>query len=43
MTLCLRFGIKLCLSLATERRTRDLTDIGIPQCYLSKMCEEELP
>lgn len=25
-----------------EVRTRDLTDIGIPRCYLSKMCEEGL-
>jgi hypothetical protein len=25
-----------------EVRTRELTDIGIPLCYLSKMCEEGL-
>lgn len=33
------------VALARERgevRTRDLTDIGIPRCYLSKMCEEGL-
>lgn len=23
-------------------RTRDLTDIGVPRCYLARMCEEEL-
>ncbi|WP_348626772.1 type IV toxin-antitoxin system AbiEi family antitoxin domain-containing protein [Mesorhizobium sp. LSJC285A00] len=31
--------------LAQERgevRTRDLTDVGIPRCYLSRMCEEGL-
>ncbi|RJT28296.1 hypothetical protein D3227_34465 [Mesorhizobium waimense] len=25
-----------------EVRTRDLTDIGIPRCYLSRMCGEGL-
>ncbi|RJT28308.1 hypothetical protein D3227_34545 [Mesorhizobium waimense] len=33
------------VALAQERgevRTRDLTDIGIPRCYLSRMCEEGL-
>ena len=33
------------VALARERsevRTRDLTNIGIPRCYLSKMCEEGL-
>jgi len=25
-----------------EVRTRDLTDIGIPRCYLSRMCEQGL-
>nr|WP_293853938.1 type IV toxin-antitoxin system AbiEi family antitoxin domain-containing protein [Sphingomonas sp. SCN 67-18] len=25
-----------------EVRTRDLTEIGIPRCYLSKMCAEGL-
>ncbi len=33
------------VALARERgeaRTRDLKDIGIPRCYLSKMCEEGL-
>jgi hypothetical protein len=33
------------VGLARERsevRTRDLTNIGIPRCYLSKMCEEGL-
>lgn len=33
------------VALARERgevRTRDLTDAGIPRCYLSKMCEEGL-
>jgi len=25
-----------------EVRTKDLTDIGIPRCYLSRMCEEGL-
>jgi hypothetical protein len=23
-------------------KTRDLTDIGVPRCYLSKMCDEGL-
>jgi hypothetical protein len=23
-------------------RTRDLTEVGIPRCYLSRMCKEEL-
>ncbi|ESW77998.1 hypothetical protein X770_32585 [Mesorhizobium sp. LSJC269B00] len=33
------------VALAQERgevRTRDLTDVGIPRCYLSRMCEEGL-
>ena len=33
------------VSLAQERgvvRTRDLTDIGIPRCYLALMCDEGL-
>jgi hypothetical protein len=33
------------IALARERgavRTRDLTDIGIPRCYLARMCEEGL-
>ncbi|MBX9897150.1 MAG: type IV toxin-antitoxin system AbiEi family antitoxin domain-containing protein [Qipengyuania sp.] len=33
------------VALATERgmvRTRDLTDIGVPRCYLARMCEEGL-
>ncbi|QDC39019.1 type IV toxin-antitoxin system AbiEi family antitoxin domain-containing protein [Sphingobium fuliginis ATCC 27551] len=25
-----------------EVRTKELTDIGIPRCYLSRMCEEGL-
>jgi hypothetical protein len=25
-----------------EVRTRDLTDIGIPRCYLARMCDEGL-
>ncbi|WP_343286147.1 type IV toxin-antitoxin system AbiEi family antitoxin domain-containing protein [Mesorhizobium loti] len=25
-----------------EVRTRDFTDIGIPRCYLSRMCEDGL-
>ena len=25
-----------------EVRTKDLTDIGIPRCYLSRMCQENL-
>lgn len=25
-----------------EVRTKDLTDIGIPRCYLSRMCDEGL-
>lgn len=25
-----------------EARTRDLTEIGIPRCYLTRMCEEGL-
>jgi hypothetical protein len=25
-----------------EARTRDLTDIGVPRCYLGKMCDEGL-
>ncbi|WP_375142853.1 type IV toxin-antitoxin system AbiEi family antitoxin domain-containing protein [Pelagibacterium sp. 26DY04] len=23
-------------------RTRDLTDIGVPRCYLARMCDEGL-
>ena len=33
------------VALANERgvvRTRDLTDIGVPRCYLARMCEEGL-
>lgn len=33
------------IALAQERgivRTRDLTDIGIPRCYLARMCDEGL-
>jgi hypothetical protein len=33
------------VALAQERgmvRTRDLTDIGIPRCYLTRMCDEGL-
>ena len=33
------------VALARERgavRTRDLTDIGIPRCYLARMCDEGL-
>ena len=33
------------VALANERgmvRTRDLTDVGIPRCYLTRMCEEGL-
>lgn len=33
------------VALAAERgivRTRDLTDIGVPRCYLARMCEEGL-
>lgn len=33
------------VALATERgmvRTRDLTDIGVPRCYLARMCEKGL-
>jgi hypothetical protein len=33
------------VALARERgvvRTRELTDIGIPRCYLARMCAEEL-
>lgn len=33
------------VALAIERgtvRTRDLTDIGVPRCYLTRMCEEGL-
>lgn len=33
------------VALAQERgvvRTRDLSDIGIPRCYLSRMCDEGL-
>lgn len=33
------------VALAAERgvvRTRDLTDIGIPRCYLARICEEGL-
>ena len=33
------------VALAIERgtvRTRDLTDIGVPRCYLARMCEEGL-
>lgn len=33
------------VALAQERgvvRTRDLTDIGIPRCYLARMCDEGL-
>jgi hypothetical protein len=33
------------VTLARERgavRTRDLTDIGIPRCYLTRMCDEGL-
>lgn len=33
------------MALARERgivRTRDLTDIGIPRCYLARMCDEGL-
>jgi hypothetical protein len=25
-----------------EARTKDLTDIGIPRCYLARMCDEGL-
>jgi len=25
-----------------EVRTKDLTDIGVPRCYLARMCEERL-
>lgn len=25
-----------------EVRTRDLTEVGIPRCYLTRMCEEGL-
>jgi len=33
------------VALAQERgvvRTRDLTDIGVPRCYLARMCDEGL-
>ncbi len=33
------------VALAVERgtvRTRDLTDIGVPRCYLGRMCKEGL-
>lgn len=33
------------VALAQERgvvRTRDLSDIGIPRCYLTRMCDEGL-
>jgi hypothetical protein len=33
------------VALANDRgvvRTRDLTDIGVPRCYLVRMCEEGL-
>ncbi|OYX71086.1 MAG: hypothetical protein B7Y95_13500 [Rhizobiales bacterium 32-66-11] len=33
------------VAVAQERgvvRTRDLTDIGIPRCYLARMCDEGL-
>jgi hypothetical protein len=33
------------VSLALEKgevRTKDLTDIGVPRCYLARMCEEGL-
>lgn len=48
--LCLAGGSKPSLreravALAEERgvvRTRELTDIGIPRCYLTRMCEEGL-
>ncbi|MER9017013.1 type IV toxin-antitoxin system AbiEi family antitoxin domain-containing protein [Mesorhizobium sp. M0768] len=33
------------VSLALERgevRTKDLTEIGVPRCYLARMCEEGL-
>jgi hypothetical protein len=33
------------VALANERgvvRTRDLTDTGVPRCYLARMCEEGL-
>lgn len=33
------------VALALERgtvRTRDLTDIGVPRCYLTRMCDEGL-
>ena len=33
------------VALARQRgvvRTRDLTDIGIPRCYLARMCDEGL-
>lgn len=33
------------LALANERgvvRTRELTNIGVPRCYLARMCEEGL-
>lgn len=36
---------ELAVALAQERgvvRTRDLTDIGIPRCYLARMCDEGL-
>ena len=33
------------VALARERgivRTRDITDIGVPRCYLARMCDEGL-
>jgi len=33
------------VALANERgvvRTRELTDVGVPRCYLTRMCEEGL-
>lgn len=33
------------VALAVQRgtvRTRDLTEIGVPRCYLARMCEEGL-
>ncbi|RVO59256.1 hypothetical protein CN092_08045 [Sinorhizobium meliloti] len=33
------------VALALEKgivRTRDLTDIGVPRCYLARMCDEGL-
>ncbi len=30
------------MALAHERGARDLADIGIPRCYLTRMCNEGL-